>query len=72
MIEVILNGKKIESEAGITILELTKRNGIKIPTLCDDEELNPYGSCWVCLVEVKGRKGFVTSSGSQSLHISQS
>jgi len=63
MIEVILNGKKIESEAGITILELTKRNGIKIPTLCDDEELNPYGSCWVCLVEVKGRKGFVTSCG---------
>ncbi|HQM79678.1 MAG TPA: FAD-dependent oxidoreductase [Candidatus Syntrophosphaera sp.] len=63
MIEVILNGKKIESEAGITILELAKRNNIEIPTLCNDEELNPYGSCWVCLVEVKGRKGFVTSCG---------
>lgn len=63
MIEVILNGKKVESEAGITILELAKRNGIEIPTLCNDEELNPYGSCWVCLVEVKGSRGFATSCG---------
>ncbi len=63
MIEVFLNGKKIETEAGITILELARRQGLEIPTLCHDEELNPYGSCWVCAVEVKGRKGFVTSCG---------
>ncbi|MDD4309918.1 MAG: FAD-dependent oxidoreductase [Candidatus Cloacimonetes bacterium] len=63
MIEVILNGKKVETEAGITILELAKREGIKIPTLCHDEELKPYGSCWVCAVEVAGRRGFVTSCG---------
>ncbi len=63
MIEVILNGNKITTEAGITILELAKRNGIHIPTLCHDEELNPYGSCWVCAVEVRGRRGFVTSCG---------
>ncbi|MDD3236301.1 MAG: 2Fe-2S iron-sulfur cluster-binding protein, partial [Candidatus Cloacimonetes bacterium] len=63
MIEVTLNGKTIKSEAGITILELAKRNGIDIPTLCHDKELNPYGSCWVCAVEVVGRRGFVTSCG---------
>ncbi len=63
MIEVFLNGKKVETEAGITILELARRQGLEIPTLCHDEELNPYGSCWVCAVEVKGRKGFVTSCG---------
>ncbi|MDY0152093.1 MAG: FAD-dependent oxidoreductase, partial [Candidatus Cloacimonas sp.] len=63
MIEVILNGKTIETEAGITILELANRQGIKIPTLCHDEELKPYGSCWVCAVEVAGRRGFVTSCG---------
>lgn len=62
-IEVILNGKKIVTEAGITILELARREGIEIPTLCHDEELKPYGSCWVCAVEVKGRRGFVTSCG---------
>lgn len=63
MIELILNGKTVTCEAGITILELAKRNGLHIPTLCHDEELNPYGSCWVCAVEVKGRRGFVTSCG---------
>ncbi|HPS39148.1 MAG TPA: FAD-dependent oxidoreductase [Candidatus Cloacimonadota bacterium] len=63
MIEVILNGKKVETEAGITILELARREGYEIPTLCHDEELNPYGSCWVCAVEVAGRRGFVTSCG---------
>jgi formate dehydrogenase major subunit len=63
MIEVILNGKTIETEAGITILELANRQGLKIPTLCHDEELKPYGSCWVCAVEVAGRRGFVTSCG---------
>jgi formate dehydrogenase major subunit len=63
MIEVTLNGKKVQAEPGITILELARRNGIQIPTLCHDEELKPYGSCWVCAVEVKGRRGFVTSCG---------
>ncbi|MDZ4181943.1 MAG: FAD-dependent oxidoreductase, partial [Candidatus Cloacimonadaceae bacterium] len=63
MIEVILNGKKIETEPGITILELAKRHSLEIPTLCHDEELKPFGSCWVCAVEVKGRRGFVTSCG---------
>ena len=63
MIEVILNGKKVQCEQGITILELARRNGIEIPTLCNDEELKPYGSCWVCVVEVKGRRGFVISCG---------
>ncbi len=65
MIEVTLNGKKILAPSGITILELATQQGIHIPTLCHDDELNPFGSCWVCAVEVKGRKGFVTSCGTK-------
>ncbi len=63
MIELTLNGKTVSAESGITILELARRQGLEIPTLCHDEELNPYGSCWVCAVEVTGRRGFVTSCG---------
>ncbi len=62
-IEVILNGKRVWAVTGITILDLAKQHGIEIPTLCHDDELKPYGSCWVCAVEVKGRRGFVTSCG---------
>lgn len=63
MIEVILNGNKVTCKEGITILDLAREHGLDIPTLCHDEELKPYGSCWVCAVEVKGRRGFVTSCG---------
>ena len=62
-IEVTLNGKKVTAQTGMTILDVAKKNGVEIPTLCHDEELKPYGSCWVCAVEVKGRRGFVTSCG---------
>ena len=65
MITVKLNGKDIKTEGGKTILELARENGIEIPTLCHDEELKPFGSCWVCAVQVKGRRGFVTSCGTQ-------
>jgi len=61
--EVTINGQKVAATSGMTILDLAKKLGIEIPTLCHDEELKPYGSCWVCAVEVKGRRGFVTSCG---------
>ncbi len=61
--QVFLNGKSVEAPEGITILELARKEGISIPTLCHDEELKPYGSCWVCAVKVEGHKGFVTSCG---------
>lgn len=63
--EIVLNGKKIEAPEDITILELAQREGIRIPTLCHDEELNPFGSCWVCAVKLEGRNGFVTSCGTK-------
>lgn len=63
MIKVKLNNRDIQTEPGKTILEVARDNGIEIPTLCHDEELSPYGSCWVCAVEVKGKRGFVTACG---------
>ncbi|HPR18107.1 MAG TPA: FAD-dependent oxidoreductase [Candidatus Cloacimonadota bacterium] len=64
-ISVILNGKEIKANAGQTILEVATENNVKIPTLCHDEELKPFGSCWVCAVKVKNRRGFVTACGTQ-------
>jgi len=58
MINLTLNGKPIKAKNGQTILEVATANGIKIPTLCHDEELKPFGSCWVCAVKVLNRKGF--------------
>ncbi|MBW6515104.1 MAG: FAD-dependent oxidoreductase [Candidatus Cloacimonetes bacterium] len=67
MIKVILNGKEVITEKGKTILDVAREKGIDIPTLCHDEELKPFGSCWVCAVKVKDRRGFVTSCGTEIL-----
>ena len=56
MINLTINNKKIEAEAGQTILEVARENGIPIPTLCCNEALEPSGACRMCLVEVKHGK----------------
>lgn len=60
-INFTINDKKIKVEAGKTILEIAKAEGIHIPTLCHDPRLKPYGACRVCLVEVEGAKSFLPS-----------
>lgn len=60
-LNVILNGKITQAYKGETILELCRRNDIEIPTLCHDDRLKPYTSCFVCVVEVEGMKGLQPS-----------
>lgn len=63
-VKIKLNGKELRVEQGKTILEVAREQGIEIPTLCHDDYLKPYGSCWVCVVEIKG-KGFVPSCATE-------
>jgi len=59
-ISLKINGKEIEATPGKTILEVVRENELDdIPTLCHSPELEPYGSCFVCVVEVKGRNNLV-------------
>lgn len=61
-IKLKINGQEIEAAPGKTILEVVRENGLDdIPTLCHSQELPPYGSCFVCVVEVKGRNNLVPS-----------
>ena len=52
-----LNGRKVEVEAGTTILEAAEQQGIKVPTLCHDSRLKPTAACRLCLVEVEKARG---------------
>jgi len=56
-LNIILDGKIVKGNPGETILQLATRHGIEIPTLCNDERLEPYSSCFVCVVEVEGMRG---------------
>ncbi|MBU2466937.1 MAG: (2Fe-2S)-binding protein, partial [Bacteroidetes bacterium] len=56
-ITIELNGKTVEGIQGETIYECASRHGIEIPTLCHDPRIEPYSSCYVCVVEVEGMRG---------------
>jgi len=59
MIKLRINGQEIAAEAGTTVLEAAQAHGISIPNLCAAKGLSSYGGCRLCLVEIKGRRGYV-------------
>lgn len=62
-VHMIIDGKEILAEEGATLLQVARREGISIPTLCDHEDLYPYGACRLCSVEIdKGGKTKVVAS----------
>ncbi len=61
-IKVTINGKEITTTPGKTILEVINEYKIDtIPTLCHDDRIEPYGSCFLCVVEVEGVNKLVPS-----------
>ena len=52
--KLTIDGREIVTEDNSTILEAARSAGIRIPTLCYHERLNPIGSCHLCVVEVSG------------------
>ena len=56
-LNIIINGKIVQGIRGESILEMSRRLGIEIPTLCHDPRLEPYSSCYLCVVEVEGMRG---------------
>ncbi|MCL2377267.1 MAG: 2Fe-2S iron-sulfur cluster-binding protein, partial [Defluviitaleaceae bacterium] len=56
-----INGVEIQAPEGATILEASRRVGIRIPTLCFLKEINEIGACRICIVEVKGMKNLAAA-----------
>jgi predicted molibdopterin-dependent oxidoreductase YjgC len=55
MVTLTIDGVEVTVERGTSILEASQKAGIRIPTLCHDKRLIPYGSCRLCMVEVTAR-----------------
>lgn len=60
-ITLTINGSRVSGQVGMTILEVTRENGIEIPTLCYISDLSPVGACRLCVVEVEGSRTLVGS-----------
>ena len=59
MIHLTIDGRQIAVEKGTTVLSAAERLGIRIPTLCHVKGLEPSSSCFVCAVEIEGRRNFL-------------
>ncbi len=57
MVNLTIDDKQVTAPKTATIYDAAKLNGIKIPILCHDKKLKPFGACRMCLVEVEQMKG---------------
>ena len=61
-----MNGIKLQEDSSMTILDVARKHGIDIPTLCflkrdDCNFTHKPASCRVCVVEIKGRRNLMPS-----------
>ncbi|WP_295555399.1 NADH-quinone oxidoreductase subunit NuoG [uncultured Hyphomicrobium sp.] len=52
--DLIIDGKAITVEDGITLMQACEQAGAEIPRFCYHERLSIAGNCRMCLVEVQG------------------
>lgn len=61
MVVITIDGKQLEVPEHKNVLACALENGIYIPHLCHHKDLNPLGSCRICVVEVEGAKQVTTA-----------
>ena len=54
MVNITIDGKKLQVEDYKLILDAARENNIYIPTLCSHEDLGNSGNCGICNVEIEG------------------
>lgn len=61
MITLTIDGKEVKAKDGQTVLEAAINAGIYIPNLCYHPNLNPIGSCRLCIVDIETIRGYPIS-----------
>ncbi len=52
--KIIIDGKEIEVDGAMTLIQACEQTGVEIPRFCYHERLSIAGNCRMCLVEVVG------------------
>ena len=60
-VSVVIDGASVRVPEGTSVMRAAALAGIQIPKLCASEDLDAFGSCRLCLVEIEGRKGYPAS-----------
>ena len=56
MITLTIDGRRVTVEPGTSVLAAAQWLGIRIPTLCHVPGIEPAASCFVCAVQIEGRR----------------
>ncbi|OQA33884.1 MAG: NADP-reducing hydrogenase subunit HndC [Betaproteobacteria bacterium ADurb.Bin341] len=60
-VTVTIDGIEVKVPMGTTILQAARKIGVKIPTLCNHDDLCIAGVCRICVVEVNGWRNLQAS-----------
>jgi formate dehydrogenase major subunit len=61
MVALEINGVSVTVPDGSTVMYAASAAGMNIPKLCATDNLEPFGSCRLCLVEIEGQRGYPAS-----------
>ena len=54
IVNIFINGKEYKADTEKTLLDNILQNGIDLPHLCHNPQVESYGGCGLCLVMVEG------------------
>ena len=52
MVTLTIDSQEVQAAPGTTVMEAARKANIQIPNLCSNPELEPYGACRMCIVEI--------------------
>ncbi len=70
MVKLTIDGKEVEAEGGMTVMQACEQAGIEIPRFCYHERLSIAGNCRMCLVSLERAPKPVASCAIRLLHTS--
>ncbi len=61
LVTLTIDGREVTVPAGTSVMRAASLSDVKIPKLCATEQLEAFGSCRLCLVQIEGVKGLPAS-----------
>ncbi len=61
MVTLSIDGVDVTVPAGTSVMRAAVMAGVRVPKLCATDNLEAFGSCRLCLVEIEGRRGYPAS-----------
>lgn len=58
---ITIDGRVCEAPEGATLMEVARREGLPLASVCYSDHLKSYGSCRLCMVQVEGQRAMTAA-----------